>query len=528
MLALALAGTMTAGCSNAAPSGADVSQEMQEPAGVTEEEPKEEAPAESEAAPKEEKAEEKEPAKTEEEIHGDGLSVNVEKEFVSRTDDESKVIAYGHYPVLKVSGKDCAGLASALDSLTEKLKKDVEGNLDEIAGFAKDDIKDGRELPGGYYTYNCDALVTRADEKAFSVLLTYDTFSGGAHPTSWYETHVYDSKTGDELNIGNVAQDTDALPKLLADRLLSEYDKETFFDENVEGMIREAWEDEGNYVFTLDNSGICFYFSAYQIAPYAAGSQIVTFPYADNKDLVKPEYAADGGDAIEGIVPQKKYMISGKKVSFAWYANYEDDYEYEFNISVDGTESTENLTCAGMQPYLVSSKGQYYIYVNELQMNDYQSLDIYTVNGSGLKKAGTFDRGFRSVSPTDPAAFDLAGRTDLLSTNNTYRSYHVGDNGIPAPNEEYDHVIGSVSEKLTLKKDIEADVFADENASESEKVKLTKGTVLYYFRTDDETFMDMKMEDGRIVRFFPKTGDWPQTIDGTDIEEIFDGVMFAG
>ncbi len=522
MLATVMAGAMICGCSTNTTKEVKAPETAQEPAAdeepdvETKEEPESEEPAAAEAV-------------SEEEVSEEGLSVLVEKEFVSRTDDDGKVLAYGHYPVFKVSGKDYEKLSEALDGLTEKLKKEIESNLDEIAGFASDDLKSGRDLPGGYYTYNCDGLVTRADENVFSIILTYDTFSGGAHPTSWYASDVFDSKSGDELNIGNAVNDTDSLPKVLSDKLLAEYDKETFFDEDVEGMIKESYKEDGNYVFTLDNSGICFYFSAYQLAPYAAGSQIVTFPYAENPELVKAEYVPGDADMIEGIVPQKKYYVGGKDaVSFTWYANYEDDYEYEFNVTANNLDCTEKITCAGMQPYLVKSGDRYYVYVNELQMNDYQSLDIYEVNGSGIKSIGSYERGFRTVSPTDPSDFDLAGRTDLLSTNNTYKSYRVGNDGMPVENEEFDHVIGTVSEKLTLKKDHEFEVYADEKATEAEKTELKEGTVLYYFRTDDKTFMDMKTDDGKVVRIYPTVGEWPQTVDGIDIEELFDGVMFAG
>lgn len=524
MLSLAMAGVMTCGCSSAAKSEPEPATEeaAEEPVSDVE-------PEAGEAAAEEETASAKEDGSPIQDEVPERLRLSASKEFVSRTDDEGKVIVYGHYPVIKAAGKDHGKLSEALDEMTESIAADIESNLDEIASMAKEDIADGRDLLGGYYTYNCDAVVTRGDEDVLSILFIYDSYSGGAHPSSWYESKNFDARTGEELNIANVTADAASLPKTLADKLLSEYDKEIFFEEDVEKLINEAYEEDQNYTYTLDNEGICFYFSAYQLAPYASGSQIASFSYSENPELVKDEYVKSGDDFIEGMVMDKKYRIGEKDVlAVSFYPKTEDDYEYELYIDFNGNMSTETVTCSGMQPYLVKTGGRYYVYVDELQLNDYKSLDIYTADGSGLTKAGSFDRGFRDVCPTDPSDFFLAGRTDLLSTNNTYRSYHAGEDGMPVANEEYDHVIGSVSEKLTLKVDLEAEVFADEEAAESTKETLPKGTVLYYLRTDDETFMDMKTEDGRVVRLYPKTGDWPQTIDGTDIEEIFDGVMFAG
>ncbi|MBQ7464720.1 MAG: DUF3298 and DUF4163 domain-containing protein, partial [Lachnospiraceae bacterium] len=481
MLSLTLAGVLICGCSNAAKSEPEPA-----PAPAVQEEPASDVePEAGEAAAEDEKEQAEEPKAPVQEEMASGLGITSSKEFVSRTDDEGKVIVYGHYPVIRASGKDHEKLSAALDEMTKNISADIEKNLDDIAEMAKEDIADGRDLPGGYYTYECDAIVTRGDEDVLSILFTYNTFSGGAHPSSWYDAKSFDAKTGEELNIVNVVNDAASLPKTLADKLLSEYDKEIFFEEDVEKLINESYEENLNYTYTLDNAGICFYFSAYQLAPYAAGSQITMFPYSDYPDLVKEGFVKGDGDFIEGIVMEKKYRAGRKdELSMSFYPKLEDDYEYELNVNLGGSQTIETLTCAGMQPYLVKKDGRYFVYVDELQLNDYKSLDIYKIGDAGLKKVGAYERGFRDACPTDPSDFFLAGRTDLLSTNNTYRSYHVGDDGMPMANEEYDHVIGSVSEKLTLKVDLEAEVFADEEATESAKETLPKGTVLYYFRTD--------------------------------------------
>ena len=48
------------------------------------------------------------------------------------------------------------------------------------------------------------------------------------------------------------------------------------------------------------------------------------------------------------------------------------------------------------------------------------------------------------------------------------------------------------------------------------------------FRTDNESIVDLRTDDGRIARVEVAGGSYPQTIDGKDISEIFDGVRFAG
>ena len=47
-------------------------------------------------------------------------------------------------------------------------------------------------------------------------------------------------------------------------------------------------------------------------------------------------------------------------------------------------------------------------------------------------------------------------------------------------------------------------------------------------RTDNISVVDLSMEDGRIVRVEVSKDQYPYTVDGKEIEEVFDGMMFAG
>jgi hypothetical protein len=44
--------------------------------------------------------------------------------------------------------------------------------------------------------------------------------------------------------------------------------------------------------FILTGEGVAFFFAPYQVAPYAAGEQVVTIPYADLGGLIAPDMAA--------------------------------------------------------------------------------------------------------------------------------------------------------------------------------------------------------------------------------------------
>ena len=53
-------------------------------------------------------------------------------------------------------------------------------------------------------------------------------------------------------------------------------------------------------------------------------------------------------------------------------------------------------------------------------------------------------------------------------------------------------------------------------------------TALTALRTDNESLFDLSLQDGRIARVEVSGESFPHTIGGEDIEEIFDGIQFAG
>ena len=82
--------------------------------------------------------------------------------------------------------------------------------------------------------------------------------------------------------------------------------------------------------------------------------------------------------------------------------------------------------------------------------------------------------------------------------------------------------------KITLKKEINAYVVDDNHKASESPTKLSKGMVFVVYGTDTETFTDIKAEDGTIYRVYIKADDWPHLIDGEDIEELFENILFAG
>ena len=114
----------------------------------------------------------------------------------------------------------------------------------------------------------------------------------------------------------------------------------------------------------------------------------------------------------------------------------------------------------------------------------------------------------------------------MLSTSTGVKPYRVGRFGMPeALDTTYYAVYGAT---LTIKRDYETWAVDPETDSLIDYVTIPAGTELTQYYTDNKDYYDLY--DGNLCyRFWVDTSNgWPQTVEGTDIDELFDGLMFAG
>lgn len=127
---------------------------------------------------------------------------------------------------------------------------------------------------------------------------------------------------------------------------------------------------------------------------------------------------------------------------------------------------------------------------------------------------------------TDPNSFALETRTNVLSTVQGTKNYWISDSGLPETNDTY-YTLKS-EYVFTLLQPLEVSIVNDATGNTAGKMMLQEGLEVTYLRTDNETFADFELVNGTIVRVDVEYGEWPTTINGVDINEIFDGLMFAG
>lgn len=147
------------------------------------------------------------------------------------------------------------------------------------------------------YTLELDCTVYQT-EHIISVSGTYYSYTGGAHPNTWQLGWNYDLETGaffspEVLGEGTELQDAVTAEIIRQAQLPMEdgYVPVEMYWEDYEAIIAN-WP---SYAVTFREDGMDVVFSAYELAPYAAGPQIFHLPYA----LLQPHLSQQGAVLLE-------------------------------------------------------------------------------------------------------------------------------------------------------------------------------------------------------------------------------------
>lgn len=155
-----------------------------------------------------------------------------------------------------------------------------------------DPAHDMRFFPHKYELITRYAVWPSPGARFASVKLHVMVYSGGAHPNNWPMTWVFDMADGSEVTLDRLFSDPEqALPAVAAAcRKVLIPTLGQMYLEDMLGPGLEPLEDNFKR-FALTVEGATFFFAPYQVAPYAAGEQVVTIPYADLAPWLSPAMA---------------------------------------------------------------------------------------------------------------------------------------------------------------------------------------------------------------------------------------------
>ena len=146
----------------------------------------------------------------------------------------------------------------------------------------------------------------RFDSGVLSLSGVNVSYTGGPHADYNGKAVSYDLLTGNVLTLSAILDNqaaTDTLTALIIDALDATKQEQQLF-EGYETVISDLMNTEitgiKNWYFT--DSGLCFFYDPYEVAPFTAGIVTAEIPYSSLVGILKDEYFPAEKDLTEGIV----------------------------------------------------------------------------------------------------------------------------------------------------------------------------------------------------------------------------------
>lgn len=492
-------------------------------------------------------------------------------------DGESKMVYDVNYAELKLTDASAEAypeLKHALDRYNQARVRLADHTIEDILSQIDEMKKEGYPFYDAFADKEKICL-RRVDEDVVSFVRVTDWYGGGAHGYSgWYGTS-FDAKAGTEIMLSDLipAKNNRKLKQSLIKKLREAYDDpdreyEIWFD--LEGTMdhysveadpdAEVNLDEENYQYAynwvLDPQGVTFFFNPYELAAYAYGGQQVTILFDEYPELFSDSFsAAEKGFVLnfrpyedlrfdrDGLGDIDTLRVTDIQNEESYQNGSYDGLQIELNGKVFEDRSWETYIY-DFDPMLVRTMdGSCWLYVLCQEENDWEVTYIYDLNGRTPRLVGTADaveQGFDIPysekysgslfgQVTDPASFRIGTRAEVLSTLFVTKRAHTGMDGKPVPDDKRWKTTSDFT--LTLKKATSFDCVDDKGRLTGKTCGVSKGEKLILRYTDGETYCDAETEDGTMVRIFqdkdPENG-WPYTVNGFELNELFEHVVFAG
>lgn len=497
-----------------------------------------------------------------------GIAYHIEEahDDVEEGDEKYAVPASISYPVITIGrvenglfipdakdtgSVDCSALQDALNSVSEEIHKSNR----ETAAFEDDGTYTPQE--GMSYLAESTASVTRFDDQYFSMSVHTENYTGGAHGNHWTSGYNYNTQTGEELKLTDVLTDPDSFPATLSEAFQKQQPDavEYVIVDNMEQVFREEMdgtsEDGSLLQWSLTENGLDVYIGPYELTAYAAGEFTIHFTNEEYPELLKEEYRTSAEDYFQKVEAGAQNAEVSNTITKADgttgelkidYGNELYDYYSLDSVPLDikwddATFSVGDVHGTGNLNAQVLHKGdRLFLYLDMPGDNDIHTLYIYEL-GDGqitdVKENSTQDMSdtdalYDAYSP-DPSWVQMTDRTGMLSTAFVYHYCSVNEDGTFTPVEKYYTYDGAGQAiTLTTKQAVTAKKLADASDDEGEQAEIPQGTVLHLYRTDMDSIVDLKADDGTVYRVTLEGTAGSYTIDGISVDDLFDGMQYAG
>ena len=431
-------------------------------------------------------------------------------------------------------------LVDALNYVNRSFRGWSDKDMVDLTERAKTQAAQMGEDFTGFESNNC-VYVQRADSRVFSLLSQRILSDGQAMGPSYSYSGVnLDSTTGLQVTIDLVLTDMHALPQLLEEALVKKY---ADYPDGAFGGMAEKLKSytPRDYKWTIGYQGVTFYFDEQELLTPHHGGVSVTLWFQDHPDLFVEAYTQCPKNGYASALPlgtdvEVDLKPGDGKTERLYIAIHEDK---SLQIEVDQSHYLDEYFGYYMEAYLVTPDNQnFYLYIESHSDNDYSTIHIYSLKTGGVVPLTELNGlGFEGVELehaeygetyytrffNDPTRYSLYTRSYLLSTVSSARFYHTDPKtGIPQPDTDYytmDPSMPPLISKISLKVKM-----LPGNTTKT----LPAGTKFYFLRTDNKTYVDMRLEDGRECRIHVVHRDWELFVNGVSEYECFEELMYAG
>lgn len=140
-----------------------------------------------------------------------------------------------------------------------------------------------------YNYYIANSEVASGYNGYINYIITWEEFTGGAHPSSYYTVLNFNPDTGEEIVLSDILKDNydEPLTGILINNLAKKLQVKNIEDIKGKGYLYQDSEMFISNNFILDDEKIVFIYNRYEIAPYAFGDIMIDVTYEELKDILK-------------------------------------------------------------------------------------------------------------------------------------------------------------------------------------------------------------------------------------------------
>ncbi len=363
------------------------------------------------------------------------------------------------------------------------------------------------------------------------------SYSSATYNEDGYCLNIYYLEDAEDADGHYVFSDAEGLDAMPEDEILRLYQKnglqihaveeeETLLAEHKRSLgLTEAMENAEAPEWTVlqsvmtedhETAAVASEYAAEQETAYAANPDSFIIRLQDS---MQADVLNDGNPLTLGIttIPNADYDVAAI------------DIVLKDGDTVKAFETFDKWSYV-IDSYYVKKGDRHFLYVFGTYENDYTLLDVFELTNAVIKKNGAFPV-FPSDEETglqDPAQLYLSTAFDVINSCVGSRMYQVGEDGVPESDALYTILRYEDAPPLIPLKAIPAwETDAEGNRTGNEAM-LQPSDQLYVYMTDGDHRVIFSYGNDQYAEVSAELQNYPQRINGEDVESVLEGIRLTG